>query len=146
MLKAHPLSFPFVHLRLAGSVDSGDLRALGDVLALLVSKRRRWYGLVDCRGLERPNGAVRKELAEVLQRHESPAGPETWAVTAMVFDNRLAAGALTALRWLVPARSPEIIVATPDEGMAFLEEHAARDGLVVPDEFRAVVLQASPGG
>jgi len=134
MFRADCSHEPFVIQQVQGHLSDADLEAVEEYMRTTVGKTV--YAIIDCRGAERPDSTGRARLAELMKRY---AGGGT-GVSALVFSNKVVAGAMTALRWIVPSTNPESYVSSAAEGLQFLEAHALKKGLVIPADFRRRVL------
>jgi hypothetical protein len=84
-------------------------------------RRGERYGIVGFAGGIRgaPNIRQRKKLAD--WENDTRHLVRAWcAATALVIDSAIARGAVTAMRWLSPAPSPEIVTASELEAMEFV--------------------------
>jgi hypothetical protein len=113
--------FPLVIMRFnKGGMTDADVDQLIAGFTELYQRRTR-YGIVGFAGGLRaaPNIRQRKKLAEWENstRHLVRA----WCVaTALVIDSAIARGAVTAMRWISPAPSPEIVTSTELEAMEWV--------------------------
>lgn len=130
---------PFVLHTISGELNDSDLKVLEEHM-VWTQKSGRTFSIVDARLAERPDSTLRAKLAELVKKYdvvEKPKGQRN--VTAVVMTSKLVAGAMTAIRWAVPAKNEEGYFSTVMEGLRFLEEHAQKSGVKIPDAFRARV-------
>lgn len=112
--------WPVVVTTLEGSMSESDTAAyLSAFLAEVIGQRRRFVSIVDARALvEAPSAKVRRMIAE-WEQGEAASGAQYNAAIAFVTDSALIRGAMTALHWMSPPKTPTTYVATMEAARAF---------------------------
>lgn len=128
--------FPLVLHRTRGAMSSGDVEAMRAFYLQIHGRKAPFIHLVDARGADRPDAAVRKQLGEMAS--SLVGNSKLYQVgNAIVLDSRLTAGAMTALRWVVPAPVTEKFFGSVVEAAAWLEQLGAPKGIALSSDAKA---------
>jgi hypothetical protein len=135
--------FPLVITAIRNDLTGQDVDALERFFREVHAREQRFLNLVDARTAQRPNSLLRSRLAEVTKSFLDDT-KRLQAANAVVLDTKVESGAMTALRWLVPAPVPERYFTTPLTALDWLAE-ASR--IPVRSDARAFVqlLESQPG-
>ena len=145
MFSADSTCFPFVVNTWAGAITEADLSARIAWQHEIRGRAADWVTLSDLRVLERPDGAMRKRIADVMKQLDVLPGSQMRA-TAVVFKSPLIAGALRAVRWVAPQQKPEAYLTGPEDALRWLQRTAREVGITVPPEASDLAARLAAAG
>jgi hypothetical protein len=111
----------------------------------VLDREQHFTSLCDSSSLSEPPGAAQRRKIAEWEIRESERGVRLNLGIAMVFTSRIARGALTALHWLVPPRTPTVVLATREEGFEWCLGKLDAARIAVPQSVRSLALRQTSG-
>lgn len=125
-------AFPVVLAAFRGPVKMAALDALGARLDSFCAERRRFSLVIDLTQGTVPSAGERKHIAEAITARRIALGRHC-AGAAIVVENPLIRGAMTAIFWIQPLPYPHEMVTTKEDGRVacarWLRGSPARSGV-----------------
>lgn len=115
-------SAPFVRIAYMGDYTDAELEGSLSTLQRILGIPGRKVGLIDCLHATVATPSQRKRMADFIGANEAILRRDFLAC-AIVLDNALLRGAITAVFWLKPLPLPTEIVASLDKATAWLEPY-----------------------
>ena len=116
---------PLVRITWDGTVDDDAFRQYLETTADLIAAHPGTVLLHDARRAGAPSALQRRLQAEWMHAHEHTIR-RNGRGTAFVIESALVRGALTAILWLQPLATEELVTASMDEALAWAEARIAR--------------------
>lgn len=124
--------FPLVSTEYPSAMTLGALEPYFADYERVLARARPFVSLVDMRPcLEMPDAIVRKHIADWGVRIAAERAKYVLGV-AFVVTRPLMRAALTAVHFVAPPRQPTVVVATTDDGIAYLYEKLDAHGIARP--------------
>lgn len=137
--------FPLVVTSLCGRPTDQQFDTYFIDFERVVARRQAFASLVDTRELEGvPTAAQRKRIAEVQAEWLARHGSDMGAGVAMVVQNPLIRGAITALHWLMPPPVPTQVFPEQAAALQFLVECLEKRDIAVTESIRSMLARTRP--
>lgn len=130
--------FPLVVTSLNGHISDAHYEAYFADFERVVAQKRSFASMVDTTRLESvPSAAQRKRIADVQAGWMARHGADMGVGVALIVQNSLVRGAMTALHWLMPPPVPTQAFASEAQAIEYLVGCLEKRGVVVTDGIRA---------
>lgn len=134
--------FPLVITTLRGRPTDAQMETYFVAFERIVARKRPFASLVDTTALEMvPTAAQRKRIADVQAEWVAKHGTEMGLGVAMVVQNTLIRGAITALHWLMPPPVPTQAFGDSASALQFLVDNMAKRGVPASEEIRSMLAR-----
>jgi hypothetical protein len=145
MIEVDDRHWPLTIFRFSGRISMLELDAyLGLMTGLLDRGDRDGYsaGIVIQKKVKAWDSALARRQAQWMKANAERLRKNSLGV-ALVLDSPLMRGLLRAILWLQPMPQPHTVVATVEEGLAWVEKRLATAGLKIPEAARAELQKES---
>ncbi len=128
--------FPLVIIEFASSYSDDDLMVGCAENATLLRRGEPFVTIRDLRSLQMvPSSAQRRYFATWEREHRELIQRNCLGI-ANVSESRILRGVMTAIGWLTPPPTPEVMVPTIESALRWGGELFGAEGLPIPDAFR----------
>jgi hypothetical protein len=115
--------WPLVVTTMVNDISDAEYETyLSDFEARVIARREPFASLVDASRQTKAPTATQRQRLVTWQRENAPISIPYVVCVAMVIDNAIVRGAMTALHWVFPPQSPTKIVARYEDALAYCVE------------------------
>jgi len=123
--------WPLLLLRYEGTVSLAEVEDCLTTFDRLAVRKQRFVSVSDISRVHMPSGDVLRRYAKWHRENQDLL--RTFCLgSATIAPSALVRGILKAVNWLQPSPEPQVVVATLEEGLRFVEDRLTEGRLALP--------------
>lgn len=132
----HSERFPLVIIEFGATYSHDDLMVGCAENAALLARGEHFVTVRDLRELQMVPSSAQRRYFAAWEREHGEAIAENCLGVANVSESRILRGVMTAIQWITPAPTPEVMVPSMERAVDWGAALFRARGLAIPDAFR----------